>query len=133
MNRLEKKMLILNAVPAAYLLVIMLSKGRTYDFGALLLRHPLFDKIFLVCVLGCLIIAPSMLLSSYYHTVKEGEDGSHHAFLASALIFCVIAVLLMVFLRVVLPQLLVLPLFALIVYIIGGYFLRKLAIRRRED
>ena len=133
MNRLETKMLVLNAVPAVYLLVILFSKGRTFDFSALLLRHPLFDKILVVCVLGCLIIAPSMLLSSYYHTVKEGEEGSRHAFFASSLIFCVIAVLLMCFLHVVLPQLLVLPLFALIVYIPGGYLLKKLAIRRRED
>ena len=127
MNRLDKKMLILNAVPLVYMVLIMITRGSAFDFHLLLEQNPKFDNFIVICVLGCLIVAPSMLLSSYYHKLKAEEDAVYFPFVYSGGIFVTVTLTLMMYLGVFLPQLFIIPVFVALVYLFGIILLRRLA------
>jgi hypothetical protein len=127
MNRLDKKMLILNAVPLVYMVLLMTTRGSAFDFHLLFEQNPKFDNFIVICVLGCLVVAPSMLLSSYYHKLKSEEDAVYLPFVYSGIIFLTVTFTLMMYLRVFLPQLFIIPAFIALVYLFGIILFRKLA------
>ena len=104
MNSLDKKMLILNGVPIVYMFLRMITLGGVFDFGRILEQNHKFDNVVTVCVLGCLILAPCMLLSSFYHKLKDGEDANYRPFYISCGIFALTGIVLFIFLRVFSPD-----------------------------
>ena len=104
MNSLDKKMLILTGVPIVYMFLRMITLGGVFDFGRILEQNHKFDNVVTVCVLGCLILAPCMLLSSFYHKLKAGEGADIRPFYISCGIFALTGIVLFVHLRIFDPQ-----------------------------
>ena len=104
MNSLDRKMLVMNCVPIAYMFLMMTTAGSELGLHRILEQNHKFDNVVTVCALGCLILAPCMLLSSFYHKLKAGEGADIRPFYISCGIFALTGIVLFVHLRIFDPQ-----------------------------